>query len=103
MKLAARNTEAEATIDNLNAKLVQIEKAKAKRLCFSLHCCIDNLSLIKVSSHFINFSLYFGFCLFNLYKLCIQIVDSCFSFSISCCKLHLGHLKLFSLGNSINF
>merc|ERR1719268_382511 len=30
MKLAARNTEAEATIDNLNAKLVQIEKAKAK-------------------------------------------------------------------------
>merc|ERR1712240_289064 len=32
MKLAARNTEAEATIDNLNAKLVQIEKAKAKIL-----------------------------------------------------------------------
>merc|ERR1719268_635669 len=30
MKLTARNTEAEATIDNLNAKLVQIEKAKAK-------------------------------------------------------------------------
>merc|ERR1719300_1020793 len=30
MKLAARNTEAEATIDNLIAKLVQIEKAKAK-------------------------------------------------------------------------
>merc|ERR1719250_531469 len=28
MKLAARNTEAEATVDNLNAKLVQIEKAK---------------------------------------------------------------------------
>merc|ERR1711913_268601 len=30
MKLAARNTEAEATVDNLNAKLVQIEKAKGK-------------------------------------------------------------------------
>merc|ERR1712042_95773 len=30
MKLTARNTEAEVTIDNLNAKLVQIEKAKAK-------------------------------------------------------------------------
>ena len=30
MKLAARNTEAEVTIKNLNAKLVQIEKAKAK-------------------------------------------------------------------------
>jgi len=30
MKLAARNTEAETTIDNLNAKLVQVEKAKAK-------------------------------------------------------------------------
>merc|ERR1711887_433823 len=30
MKLAARNTEAEATVDNLNAKLVQIEKAKSK-------------------------------------------------------------------------
>merc|ERR550519_1309923 len=30
MKLTARNTEAEATIDNLNAKLTQIEKAKSK-------------------------------------------------------------------------
>merc|ERR1719334_3120713 len=30
MKLVARNTEAEATIDNLNAKLAQIEKAKSK-------------------------------------------------------------------------
>merc|ERR1712121_107520 len=30
MKLAARNSEAEATVDNLNAKLVQIEKAKSK-------------------------------------------------------------------------
>merc|ERR1711913_127652 len=30
MKLAARNTEAEATVDNLNAKLVQVEKAKSK-------------------------------------------------------------------------
>merc|ERR1719513_438085 len=30
MKLAARNTEAEATVDNLNAKLVQIEKVKSK-------------------------------------------------------------------------
>merc|ERR1719323_2277498 len=30
MKLSARNTEAEAAIDNLNAKLAQIEKAKSK-------------------------------------------------------------------------
>merc|ERR1719320_1325551 len=30
MKLTARNTEAEATIDNLNAKLTQIGKAKGK-------------------------------------------------------------------------
>merc|ERR1712209_114669 len=30
MKLSARNTEAEAAIDNLNAKLAQIEKAKGK-------------------------------------------------------------------------
>merc|ERR1739844_641744 len=30
MKLTARNTEAEATIDNLNAKLTQVEKAKSK-------------------------------------------------------------------------
>merc|ERR1711970_670349 len=30
MKLAARNTEAEATVDNLNAKLIQVEKAKSK-------------------------------------------------------------------------
>jgi len=30
MKLTARNTEAEATIDNLNAKLTQVEKAKGK-------------------------------------------------------------------------
>merc|ERR1719323_1412295 len=30
MKLTARNTEAEAAIDNLNAKLAQIEKAKSK-------------------------------------------------------------------------
>merc|ERR1719249_236596 len=74
-----------------------------KRFCFSLHCSIDNLSLVKISGHFINFSLDFGFSLFNLHKLCIQIVNSCFSFSISCCKLHFGHLKLLTLGNSINF
>merc|ERR1712158_236632 len=30
MKLTARLTEAEAAIDNLNAKLSQVEKAKAK-------------------------------------------------------------------------
>merc|ERR1712147_383577 len=30
IKLAARNTEAEAAIDNLNAKLAQVEKAKSK-------------------------------------------------------------------------
>merc|ERR1711892_1123064 len=30
MKLTARNTETEATIDNLNAKLTQVEKAKGK-------------------------------------------------------------------------
>merc|ERR1719515_237032 len=30
MKLTARNTEAEAAIDNLQAKLAQIEKAKGK-------------------------------------------------------------------------
>ena len=30
MKLTARNTEAEATIDNLSAKLTQVEKAKGK-------------------------------------------------------------------------
>merc|ERR1712128_55427 len=30
MKLTARNTEAEATVDNLNAKLIQVEKAKGK-------------------------------------------------------------------------
>merc|ERR1719340_71327 len=30
MKLTARNTEAEAAIDNLNAKLAQIDKAKSK-------------------------------------------------------------------------
>ena len=30
MKLTARNTEAEATIDNLNARLAQVEKAKSK-------------------------------------------------------------------------
>merc|ERR1712128_248482 len=30
MKLTARNTEAEATIDNLNAKLTQVEEAKGK-------------------------------------------------------------------------
>merc|ERR1711962_1862562 len=30
MKLTARLTEAEAAIDNLNAKLAQVEKAKAK-------------------------------------------------------------------------
>merc|ERR1740137_453687 len=32
MKLSARNTEAEATIDNLNAKLTQVEKARSKML-----------------------------------------------------------------------
>merc|ERR1740124_1485654 len=32
MKLSARNTEAEATIDNLNAKLTQVEKARSKVL-----------------------------------------------------------------------
>merc|ERR1719262_1862842 len=36
MKLTARLTEAEAAIDNLNAKLSQVEKAKVDRLSFDL-------------------------------------------------------------------
>merc|ERR1719499_1669686 len=36
MKLTARLTEAEAAIDNLNAKLNQVEKAKVDRLSFDL-------------------------------------------------------------------
>ena len=31
MKLTARNTEAEATVDNLNARLARVEKAKSKK------------------------------------------------------------------------
>ena len=31
MKLTARNTEAEATVDNQNARLARVEKAKSKK------------------------------------------------------------------------
>merc|ERR1739838_724594 len=47
MKLTARNTEAEATIDNLNAKLTQVEKAKGK-IRGEINECTVNLDQAQV-------------------------------------------------------
>merc|ERR1739838_783799 len=47
MKLTARNTEAEATIDNLNAKLTQVEKAKGK-IQGEINECTVNLDQAQV-------------------------------------------------------
>merc|ERR1739838_949242 len=47
MKLTARNTEAEATIDNLSAKLTQVEKAKGK-IQGEINECTVNLDQAQV-------------------------------------------------------
>ena len=51
MKLTARNTEAEATIDNLNARHAQVEKAKSKiqREINEITANIDQVQVINAA------------------------------------------------------
>merc|ERR1739838_392704 len=74
-----------------------------KLFCLPLHSCVNDLGLVKIYSTFIDFSLNLAFSFFNLSELGTQIVNGCFCFSISGGKLHFGHFKLLTLGNSINF
>ena len=51
MKLQARLTEAESTVDNLNMKLAQIEKAKAKLQSEieEMNVCLDQAQILNNS------------------------------------------------------
>merc|ERR1712172_261815 len=49
MKLAARNTEAEAAIDNLNAKLAQVEKAKIQQEINEMTTNLDQAQVVNAA------------------------------------------------------
>merc|ERR1711962_1553351 len=74
-----------------------------KLLGFSFHGRVENLSLVKVAHHLIKLSLHLSSGLLNLSKLGIQVLGGSLSLSKSGNKLHLGHFKFLSLGNSIIF
>merc|ERR1719187_804241 len=72
-----------------------------KLLGLSLHGSIDNLGLVKVGGHLSDLILDLALGLLNLGKLGIEVINGSLSLSVSGRELHLGHLKLFSLGNGI--
>merc|ERR1719495_627229 len=72
-----------------------------KLLGLSLHGSINNLGLVKVGGHLSDLILDLALGLLNLGKLGIEVINGSLSLSVSGRELHLGHLKLLSLGNSV--
>merc|ERR1719323_2372856 len=66
-----------------------------------LHGSVDNLGLVEVGGHLIDLSLDLALGLLNLGELGVEVVNGSLGLSVPASKLHLGHLKLLGLGNSI--
>merc|ERR1719350_588162 len=66
-----------------------------------LHGGVNNLGLVKVGGHLIDLLLDLALGLLDLGKLGIEVVNGSLGPGVPGGKLHLGHLELLSLGNSI--
>merc|ERR1719228_238911 len=73
-----------------------------KLLGLPLHSSIEHLGLIQGIAHLIGFSSNLSLSLLNLGQFGIEIVNGCLSLREPGIKLHLGHLELLRLSNSIN-
>merc|ERR1719281_987470 len=70
-------------------------------LGLSLHGSVDNLGLVEVGGHLIDLSLDLALGLLNLGELGVEVVNGSLSLGVPGGQLHLGHLELLSLGNSL--
>merc|ERR1719158_254108 len=66
-----------------------------------VHGSVEDLGLVKAAGHLADLSGNLALCLLNLVQLGIQVVNGSLCFGQPCSQLHLGHLKLFTLGNGI--
>merc|ERR1719516_560686 len=66
-----------------------------------LHGGVDNLGLVEVGGHLGDLGLDLALVLLNLGELSIEVVNGSLSLGVPGSELHLGHLELLSLGNSI--
>merc|ERR1719158_1980289 len=82
----------------VNLALV-LRDSLVKLLGLPLHGGIDNLGLVKVGGHLIDLLLDLALGLLHLGELGIEVINGSLSLGVPCSKLHLGHLKLLSLGN----
>merc|ERR1719341_1658965 len=72
-----------------------------KLLGLPLHGGIEDLGLVQACSHLTDLSSNLALGLLNLVKLSVQVVDGSLSLSQTSGELHLGHLKLLALSNSV--
>merc|ERR1719356_78143 len=66
-----------------------------------LHGGVDNLGLVKGGGHLGDLGLDLALVLLNLGELGVEVVNGSLSLGVPGGQLHLGHLELLSLGNSI--
>merc|ERR1719427_1410656 len=67
-----------------------------------LHGSIEDLGLVQAAGHIADLRGNLALGLLNLVQLGIQVVNGGLSLSQTSSELHLGHLKLFTLGDSIS-
>merc|ERR1719260_371361 len=65
------------------------------------HGSVEDLGLVKAAGHLADLSGHLTLRLFNLVQLGVQVVYGRLSLSQTSGELHLGHLKLLALGNSV--
>merc|ERR1719295_1297794 len=73
-----------------------------KLLSFPVHGSIQDLSLVKAAGHLADLRGNLALGLLNLVQLGIQVVDGRLGLSEASGQLHLGHLQLLTLGNSVS-
>merc|ERR1719239_1897154 len=74
-----------------------------KLLGLPVHGSIEDLGLVKAAGHLADLRGDLALGLLNLVQLSVQVVNGSLCFGQSGSQLHLGHLKLLTLGNSISF
>merc|ERR1719449_12384 len=66
-----------------------------------VHGSVQDLSLVKAAGHLADLSGNLALGLLNLVQLGVQVVNGSLCFGQPCSQLHLGHLKLLTLGNGV--
>merc|ERR1719356_1850111 len=72
-----------------------------KLLGLPLHGSVNNLGLVEVGGHLIDLLLDLALGLLNLGELGVEVVNGSLSLGVPGGQLHLGHLELLGLGNSL--